>query len=84
MLNNKILTAQVGSNAANVGERPRYNPRKPSFCTIFWRLVIMTLPDCLPKDKNHELHGIIFVLRSPKEKTKERVLLNNLRRRISY
>lgn len=39
------LTAQLGSNASTVGERPRYIPRSPSFWTICSRLPIITLPD---------------------------------------
>lgn len=39
------LTAQFGSNARIVGERPRYIPLKPSFFNMCCRLVIMTLPE---------------------------------------
>ena len=38
------LTAQFGSNASIVGERPRYKPFIPSVFTMFCRLVIMMLP----------------------------------------
>lgn len=40
----KKLTAQFGSNASIVGERPRYIPLKPSVLTIFCKLVMITLP----------------------------------------
>lgn len=44
-----ILTAQLGSSANIVGERPRYIPFKPSVFIMFSRLVIMTPPDCCQK-----------------------------------
>jgi hypothetical protein len=44
-----VLTAHFGSSATKVGERPRYNPLKPSVLNMSFRLVIMTLPECRPK-----------------------------------
>lgn len=46
-----VLTAQFGSSATIVGERPRYIPLKPSVLNMSFRLVTMMLPECPPKRK---------------------------------
>jgi len=65
-----VLTAQFGSNAVNVGVRPRYNPLKPSVLIIFCRLVIMTLPGYPKFDKYqkqmHKRRKQTILARTPK------------------
>lgn len=53
-MENKKLTAQLGSNANIVGERPLYMPRTPSFWIICSKLPIMRLPGYI--DSLSKLH----------------------------
>ena len=53
----EVLTAQFGSKASIVGERPRYIPFKPSVFIMFSRLVIMILPECSPNKSSNNGHS---------------------------
>lgn len=48
-----ILTAQFGSSATNVGDKPRYKPLTPSVRIMFCKLVIITPPDSHKQKTRH-------------------------------